>query len=89
MIAAGALEEAEKLFEHYGYNVPAASAPFYKAFMPYCLDAADVNSCLERFYLNDRQLSKRQIAWFKRNPDINWFQTAQKASKFVQSAIKP
>ncbi len=88
MIAAGALEEAEQLFEHYGYDVPAASAPFYKAFAPYCRHEADVDSCLERFYLNDRQLSKRQITWFKRNSDIYWFETATKASEFVHSAIK-
>lgn len=88
MIAAGAVEEAKQLFEHYGYDVPAASAPFYKAFAPYSRGEADIESCLERFYLNDRQLSKRQITWFKRNPHIHWFESAEKAHEFIQSQIK-
>lgn len=88
IIAVGAVEEAERLFEQYGYNVAAASAPFYKAFAAYCRGEADADSCLERFYLNDRQLSKRQITWFKRNMNIHWFETAAKACNFVHSSIK-
>lgn len=88
MLVNGALDEAKKLFEHYGYDVPAAAAPFYKAFAPHFRDGATVEACLERFYLNDRQLSKRQIAWFKRNPHINWFESADEAREYVRKAIK-
>ena len=88
IVDSGALEEAKQLFEQYGYDAPAAAAPFYKAFAGHFRDGADIATCKVRFYLNDRQLSKRQTAWFKRNPHIHWFESAEPALTFVRKSIK-
>jgi len=81
----GALQEAEHLFREYGSDAPAAGAPFFKAFAPHFQSGAPAKDCLERFILNDRQLAKRQIAWFKRNAMIQWFQSpTQAASSLLQ-----
>lgn len=87
MLKNGALQEAKRLFMQYGYDSPAASAPFFKAFAPHFIDGKNTEECLDRFVLNDRQLAKRQIAWFLRNPDIVWFDTANDAHNFVLSKI--
>ncbi len=81
----GGLKEAEILFEAYGYDAPATSAPFFKAFAPHFISGKSTKECLERFVLNDRQLSKRQITWFKRNPGVKWFADAKAAYNFVRS----
>jgi tRNA dimethylallyltransferase len=88
MLETGALQEAEQLFKDYGKGVPAARAPFFKAFAPYYTEGAPLEACLERFILNDRQLSKRQRTWFKRNQAINWFESAEKALPFCYNSLE-
>lgn len=83
MLDSGALQEAEWLFKTYGYNAPAASAPFFKAYAPHFLQGETLQDCQERFILNDRQLAKRQIAWFKRNNHVQWFADAGLARIYV------
>lgn len=87
MLKNGAIKEAQWLFDKYGYNVPAASAPFFKAFAPHFNSSQSIKECLERFVLNDRQLSKRQITWFKRNQHVNWFADTKDAYNFVSSKL--
>lgn len=88
MLDGGALQEAEWLFKTYGYNAPAASAPFFKAYAPHFLQGQTLQDCQQRFILNDRQLAKRQIAWFKRNNHVRWFASANEAQNFVLSKFK-
>ena len=87
MLKSSAINEAQWLFKNYGYDAPAASAPFFKAFAPHFAEGKSIADCTDRFVLNDRQLAKRQIAWFKRNPRIQWFNTAGDAHNFVLSKI--
>jgi len=79
----GALEEAKWLFETHGYNAPAASAPFFKAYAPHFLHGQSLQECLERDIVLNRQLAKRQITWFKRNKHVQWFTAAKDVQKFV------
>lgn len=99
MLQSGALQETEKLFTAYGFDAPAAAAPFYRAFIPYyekhgirvddtATDDALLMSCLDRFATNDWQLAKRQITWFKRNEHISWFVSGEPARDFIHSALK-
>jgi tRNA A37 N6-isopentenylltransferase MiaA len=37
------------------------------------------NQAVELFVTSDMQLAKRQLAWFKRNKDITWFDSATAA----------
>lgn len=85
MVQQGALDEAMWLFETFGYDAPAASAPFFKAFAPHFLEGKSIQECLERFITNDKQLAKRQIAWFKRNSHIHWFEDAGRACMYVEN----
>lgn len=87
MVQNGALAEAEWLFSSYGYDAPAASAPFFKAFAPHFLEGKNIQECRERFIINDRQLAKRQLAWFKRNEHIQWFEDPVVAHNFVLHKI--
>jgi tRNA dimethylallyltransferase len=87
MLKNGAINEAKWLFDNYGYDAPAVYAPFFKAFAPHFLDGISTAECLERDIINNRQLAKRQVAWFKRNPHIHWFTDANDAHNFVLSKM--
>jgi tRNA dimethylallyltransferase len=79
----GALDEAEWLFKTYGYDAPAASAPFFKAYAPYFVQGQSLQACLVKDIILNKQLARRQMAWFKRNPHINWFNGSLAAQQFV------
>lgn len=83
MLQNGALAETKWLFESYGYDAPAASAPFFKAYAPYFLQSLSLDDCLAQDITLNKQLAKRQMAWFKRNPYIVWHTTTKAAQQFV------
>ncbi len=81
---AGVVEEAAWLFESYGYDAPAAAAPFYKALRPHFQSGADLDDCFRQASLNDRRLAKRQRTWFKRNPAIEWHESPAAAERALR-----
>lgn len=88
MVSSGAIYEAVWLYKTFGSHAPGARAPFYKAFEPYVNGAATLEECLSTFIRLDKQLAKRQLTWFKRNPDIAWFETPEQASEFIHNLLK-
>lgn len=88
MVDSGVLEEARLLDEEYGWDSPGASGNIYKALRPYIEGwTQDLEKCLEDFVTLDKQLAKRQISWFKRNADINWFTDRKEASTFTNPLL--
>lgn len=64
-IVAGALEESQSLKANYGYNFPSMSASGYKAFQ--------YPDWKEKWITLENQYLKRQLTWFKKQPDVHWF----------------
>ncbi len=90
MIEDGVLEEARLIDEDYGWSCPGASSNIYRALRPYIEHSTeDLNKCLEDSITLDKQLAKRQMSWFKRNKDINWFSDGRSAEKFIDSLLAP
>lgn len=87
MLQNGALQEAEQLLRKYGYDAPAAAAPFYKAMVPYFINQINLDECLAQYIQNDQRLAKRQITWFKRNQATNWFRDSLEARAFVEKFL--
>jgi tRNA dimethylallyltransferase len=81
MLEKGALQEAEWLFQTYGQDAPAVAAPFFRAYHPLIFgdQISTIEECRERDVVLNRQLAKRQLAWFKRNKEIVWFEDVQSA----------
>ncbi len=70
MIEAGLIEEASA-FASLGDT--AKQAIGIKELMPY-LDGSDsLSSCVSRLKQGTRNYAKRQLTWFRKNPDIHWF----------------
>ncbi len=87
MFEAGLVEEVKGLIQEYGANAPGLLAPGYKAVKEYLNENISLEEAKELFIRNDKNLAKRQMTWFKRNPDIKWCDTAEEADKLVQKFL--
>ncbi len=73
MLETGLLEEAENLYKAGIKNSPTAGQAIgYKEFYPYFEGQASLEECIDVLKKNSRHYAKRQLTWFKRNPDIQW-----------------
>ena len=71
MLDNGLLDEAEKFFssEKSGTSKQAIG---YKELKPYFDGEATLEEVTESLKRETRRYAKRQLTWFRRNPDINW-----------------
>jgi tRNA dimethylallyltransferase len=83
MVAIGFVGEVQHLAEQYGWDAPGMQAPGYKAFRPYLEGVCTLDEAKAAFVRNDLQLAKRQRTWFKRNPDIVWFDNREDALAYI------
>ena len=74
MINNGLIEEVEKLLEQ-GYNkeIKAFKAIGYKEILNYIDGTLTLDGATELLKKNTRHFAKRQLTWFRRDPNIRWF----------------
>lgn len=72
MVEAGLIEEARAFFND-PYSSTAIQAIGYKELLPHFTGAISLNEAVEDIKRETRRYAKRQLSWFRRNPDINWF----------------
>lgn len=71
MIANGLLDEARNLYQHKHLN--ALQTVGYRELFDYFDGKTTLEFAIEEIKKNTRRFAKRQLTWFKRNPDILWF----------------
>jgi len=74
MVAAGLVEEVRALAPSLGPT--ARQALGYKEVLAHVEEAAPLEACLEETVRRTRAFSRRQRAWFRRDPRIRWHGTA-------------
>lgn len=73
MIAAGWLEEVESLVSRYGPDAHALGvAHGYPELVDVVLGKRSLQEALTQIRINIHQYSRRQMTWFRRNPEIQW-----------------
>lgn len=72
MLEKGLLDEARSFF---GSNPSktAFNSIGCKELKPYIDNEKSLDECVEQLKRSTRRYAKRQLTWFKRNPDIHWF----------------
>ena len=75
MIKSGLIDEAKKLFQFHKFN--ALNTVGYKELFDFFDNKIDKETAIEEIKKNSRRLSKRQMTWFKRDKQINWFKINQ------------
>jgi len=73
MLKNGLLNEVEFLYNKYDKSFQAMKAIGYKEFFPYFNGEVNLETAIDKIKQNSRNYAKRQITWFKRNKNINWF----------------
>jgi len=72
MLENGVLDEVKAFYE-LPVSKTAIQAIGCKEFKPYFDGVISLDDCIEKLKQESRRYAKRQITWFKRNKDINWF----------------
>lgn len=71
MFEQGLLDEAKGLHQHRHLN--ALNTVGYKELFGYFSGDYDITKAIELIKRNSRRYAKRQLSWFKRDSEINWF----------------
>jgi tRNA dimethylallyltransferase len=72
MMNDGLLNEAEKVYPH--KNLNALQTVGYKELFSYFDNEIALEFAIEEIKKNTRRFAKRQLTWFKRNPETKWFE---------------
>lgn len=86
MMAQGLCQEAEAVYRTYGTKIPAFLAIGYKEFLPYFAGEATLAEVTEKIKQNTRHFAKRQLTWFRREPQIKWFFAEEYANRAQELA---
>lgn len=73
MLKNGLIDEAKSIFNFKNPGTTAREAIGYKEFLNYFRNIETLSEAIEKFKQNSRNYAKRQITWFKRDQNINWF----------------
>ncbi|HTE26437.1 tRNA (adenosine(37)-N6)-dimethylallyltransferase MiaA [Flavitalea sp.] len=72
MIVAGLVDEVKSLVPY--KSLPPLRTVGYTEIFEYLENKINLESAIENIKIHTRQYAKRQITWFKKDPDIRWFQ---------------
>lgn len=84
MVAAGIVQEVANLGAKYGWTSEPMKGNIYRVFRPVVRGELDLQAAVEEFIKSDMRLAKKQMTWFKRNPNIVWGSAPQLKAKIEQ-----
>ena len=70
MIYEGLVEEARALYCHKDLN--ALNTVGYKEIFEYLDNKCTIEEAIERIKGNTRKYARKQLTWFKRDPNVKW-----------------
>ncbi len=79
----GLKREAIELIDKYGTEAPGLNAIGYREWADYLASSKSANQVKAAILSNTLNFAKRQRTWFKRNPDIKWFDNEQTLYKYL------
>lgn len=87
-IEKGLVEEVKSLAKEYGENAYALQNTIaYKELLPCLRGETSLEEAVEEIKRNSRRYARRQMTWFKTQPDIYWIQTKKEADKLAAEFI--
>ena len=75
MVKDGFVEEVEYLCQKYGRDLPLLNTLGYQEIKQYLAGDISLDEAKELTYLHTRQFAKRQRTWFRKDGQIEWFDT--------------
>lgn len=96
MMANGLLEEVEELMRlGYGPDLPSMKAIGYKQVGRYIRGELSIEEAVTQMKRDTRRYAKRQMTWFRRLPEVHWFEreeasdALEKVKRFLDKFTKP
>ena len=74
MFAQPLYDEVTKLTKEYGWDLGAMKSDIYEYAHKYLTGELSLEEAKEKCFYEDWHLAKRQMTWFKRNPNIVWLE---------------
>lgn len=87
MIEAGLIDEAKEFYVH--KNLNSLNTVGYKEFFDSFDGLHDIETAIELLKRNTRRYARRQLTWFNKDNEINWFEPNQKKEiiQFIENQI--
>jgi len=92
MIKAGLIEETRGIVERYGYDIPPLNSTGYKQAIQFLRGQLPRDRMITAIQQAHRNYAKRQMTWFRREPDVHWLagfghddEIRERASQFVNA----
>jgi tRNA dimethylallyltransferase len=73
MFSAGLMEESRRLAERYGAAARPLASLGYKQAMQHLRGELSLEDAIQAAQQGHRNYAKRQMTWFRREPDVEWF----------------
>lgn len=86
MMDSGLLEEVKNLLPH--KNLNALNTVGYKELFNYLEGSWKIDFAISEIKKNTRRFAKRQLTWFKKNPDTLWFNFNSPIENIIQDLVK-
>jgi tRNA dimethylallyltransferase len=88
MMADGLLNEVKSLYEN--RNLNALNTVGYKELFDYLDGECTLDQAVEKIKISTRRYAKRQMTWFRKNDDYNWFSRNEVSQiiKFINQNIQ-
>lgn len=88
MLSQGILEEVNRTGEIYDWSTEVLRITGYGAFKKLALGLIETDEAIDEVVVETMKLYKRQITWFKRDPNIRWVEDADEAMREVREFLK-
>jgi len=87
MIENGLITETEDLLKFYPKSAPAFSGIGYKEILEYLEKKLNERTLVQKICFATHAYARRQITWFKRDPEIHWIKNYSEAEKLVKEFL--
>ncbi len=84
----GLENEVDYLLEHYSKESPGLADTAYQALISYREGLTPKQDAISSMVKSHTDLAKRQMTWFKRNPDIKWVSQKEDADSLVSNFLE-
>lgn len=85
MLAAGLIEEVEGLCDRYGADLKSLQTLGYREVLNYLRGDCDREKMLHDIQLYTRHYAKRQLTWFRKDPEIIWVDSFWESGRVLRS----
>lgn len=88
MMREGLVDEVQNLMRRYGADIPALDAIGYREIIDAIKGKCSMSEATSAIKQNTRQFARRQLTWFRADPEIRWIETLEEAETLVREFLR-